>query len=493
MVLSPHDNDARLLAVAAKRLAQLQLQQCFDAVSMESRPTPAQDTVLREFGTVTIQYIVAGNQGGKGATCARQFTWAMTDTHPHWKRPAEWGVEPLLCIVAGQTGKIIEHSILPKLTSLLPDGSYKVVRIGNITQELQLDNGNKFIFQSMENPNEARKRLQAYVAHFFWGDEQPPTIEIMTELEMRIRSKGGFGMYSFTPLVENIQMQRKVDDAVAPFGRKYMFSTLDNPLYQDPKRREELLAAMSHLPESVRNTRLYGAWSPSQSAVYHFDWQIACRPLPDNYQRSWRHVEAVDPALKSALGLGIWAEDPHTGHWYLAHSEEISGIQEPEALVRAVQVRTSPYNIIRRISDPHEVWYIQTAARLGIRYIGVHDKNRRKGELIKQAQQKLGVSVFIPSHNTEMIDQIVGCKWADSDQDRIVNASSKHLCDQWHYFCDNIPRWEPLQQAGNWETQLYQANERRKKMEHDRAEALARKNRPVSNRKPSRIRRRGWV
>lgn len=491
--MTTRDNSEDIkLAVALKKLSQLRLQECFDGYALESRPTEAQDAVLREFGTVTIQYIIAGNQGGKGATCARQYTWAMTDTHPYWKRPPEWNSEPLLCIVAGQTGKIIEHSILPKLTSLLPDGSYKIVRIGNITQELQLSNGNKFIMQSLENPNEARKRLQAYVAHFFWGDEQPPTIEIMTELEMRIRSKGGFGMYSFTPLVENIEMQRKVDAAIPPFSKKYTFSTLDNPLYTDPRKREALLKDMEHLPESVRRTRLYGDWSPSSSSVYRFDWDSACRPLPDNYSMSWRHLESVDPALKSALGLTVWAEDPQTGHWYLAHSEEISGIFEPEALVRAVQSRTRHYNIVRRVSDPHEVWYMSTAGRLGLKYIGVHSKNNRKGELIKQAQQFLGSRMFIPPHNSAFIEQLVGCKWASSEQDRIVSASSKHLMDSWHYAADNLPKWEPLQQLGSWDQQLYQANERRKLLESQKAEAAQRRNRPVTRSKPAQIRRRRW-
>lgn len=401
-------------------------------------------------------------------------------------------MEPRLVLVAARTGKQIEESLLPKIRSYLDPGTYKEIRIGNIIQRLEMDNGNRIVFQSLENPHVARERLQSYVAHLAWIDEMPPTDEIIDEILRRLQARSGLLLGSLTPLVENLRIQRRIDGAVAPHGRKYQFSMLDNPIYADPAKRAKIIEELSHLPEAVRNTRLYGSWSPSSYAVYSFDYVTACRTLPEHYTRSWRHVEAVDPALKSALGLGIWAEDPATGHWYLAHSEEISGIHEPEALVRAVQARTATYNIVRRVSDPHEVWYIQTAGRLGIKYIGVHDKNRRKGELIKQAQGLLGVRVFIPPHNTEFIDQVMGCKWADSDHDRIVNASSKHMCDQWHYFCDNIPRWEPLQQLGGWQQQLYIANERRKEQEHKRAEAVQKRNQPLPNRKPARIRRRGW-
>lgn len=497
MVLSSNDTEARLLAAAMRRMEAITRAECFDPIHPDSRPTPAQQEVINEFGAIPAQWIIAGNQSGKSQTCARLVSWFLTDAHPTWKQPDTWGNEARLVIVAARTGKQIEESLLPKIRSYLDPGTYKEIRIGNIIQRLEIESGkgqgNRIVFQSLENPHVARERLQSYVAHLVWLDEMAPTDEIIAELFRSVQARGGLFLASFTPLVENITIQRRVDASALPHSKKYQFAMLDNPLYRDPNKREKILLELSHLPESVRNTRLYGNWSPSSFAVYHFDYLTACKTLPENYSRSWRHVEAADPALKSALGLGIWAEDPQTGHWYLAHSEEISGIHEPEALVRAVQARTASYNIIRRISDPHEVWYIQTAARLGIKYIGVHDKNRRKGQLIKRAQDKLGVTVFIPPHNTEFIDQVIGCKWADSDHDRIVNASSKHLCDQWHYFCDNIPRWEPLQQLGSWDQQLYIANERRKEAEQKRAEA-ANKRLPHSyGKRPVKIRRRGWI
>lgn len=493
MILSPNDNEARLLAAAMRRMEAITRAECFDPIRPDSRPTAAQQEVINEFGFIPVQWIVAGNQSGKSQVCARLVAWFLTDSHPTWKHPVAWGMEPRLVLVAARTGKQIEESLLPKIRSYLDPGTYKEIRIGNIIQRLEMDNGNRIVFQSLENPHVARERLQSYVAHLAWIDEMPPTDEIIDEILRRLQARSGLLLGSLTPLVENQRIQRRIDASIAPHGRKYQFSMLDNPIYADPAKRAKIVDELSHLPEAVRNTRLYGNWSPSTHAVYHFDYMTACRTLPDGYQKSWRHVESVDPALKSALGLGVWAEDPANGYWYLVHSEEITGIQEPEALVKCVAARVSQYNVIRRVSDPHEVWYISTAARLGIRYIGVYKKNERKGELIKQAQTKLGTQVFIPPHNTEFIDQMVGCKWADSEQDRIINASSKHMMDQWHYFCDNIPKWEPTLQLGGWQQHLYVANERRKELEHKKVEQAKQRNRSPIRNKPTRIRRSRWI
>jgi hypothetical protein len=311
----------------------------------------------------------------------------------------------------------------------------------------------------------ARERIQSYVAHLAWIDEQAPTVDIIDELLRRLQARGGYFLASFTPLVEDVNIQRMVDGSTLPYSKKYTFAMLDNPLYSDPAKRGKILLEMSLLPEAVRNTRLYGTWSSSDTAVYHFQYTQMVRPLPADYRHSWRHVVAVDPALRSALGLTVWGEEPLTGHWYLVHSEEIRGIQDPIDLEATVDRKTLQYNITRRVSDPHEVWYMEVARRAGRSHMGVYKKNERKGELIKQLQSALGVRLFIAPHNTEFIDQLVGCRWADADRERIINASSKHLLDSAQYFCDNIPKYEKVLESRHWESQLRAMNDIRKQQE----------------------------
>lgn len=455
------NNNQKVVAAAIRRLELLNKNEAFDPVNPESRPTAAQKDVIEEFGRIRTQWIVAATQSGKSQTCSRLVSWVLTDTHPNWKRPAHWGDEALLILVAGRTGKQIEESLLPKLESYLVPGTYKVVRIGNIAQRLEHENGNRIVFQSLENPGVARERIQSYVAHLAWVDEMPPSSAIIDELQRRVQARNGYFMGSFTPLVVNEDIRRMVDSAVPPFAKKYIFKMFDNPLYADPVRQQEILTSMSSLPESVRNTRLYGDWSQADNNVYYFEYDKMVE-FPEDYSPMWRHVESVDPASSSSLGLTIWAENPSTGVWYCVHAEYIKGLFAPTAIIEAVRDRTKNKNIMRRISDPHESWYIHQAALMGLHYIGAR-KDDRKQELIKNLQERLSNRTVRLSPTCEhLISELQECRWSDRADNKIVNSSSYHLLDSAQYFIDNIPVAEKKIEGKNFQDWLWKANEVRK-------------------------------
>lgn len=454
----------KLMAAAIRRLDLLERREAFDPVNRSSRPTSKQQEVFDDFGKIPQQWIKAGNQSGKSQTCARLVTWFVTDSHPTWKRPETWGDEPLLVIIAGRTGKQIEDSLLPKLKSYLEAGSFKEVRIGNIIQRLELDNGNRIIFQSLENPSVARERLMSYVAHLTWCDELPPTLALVRELLVRVQARNGFSLFSFTPTVVNTEIQHFVDNLRLPEGKIYQFLMLDNPLYSDPVRKAELLKRYLHLPQHVQEAIFKGEWMSADDQVYYFNHDTMV-VKPEGYSPLWRHVESVDPALKSALGLTVWAEDPATSIWYCVMAEYVKGIYVPTELVARVREMVKPFNIVRRISDPHEVWYIQTAGSMGLNYMGVHKKNERKSELIKQLQEKLGTQLRLAPHTTDLQAEFQSCRWSDRADGKIVNASSFHLLDSAQYFADNIPRAEKKIIASSHDEWLWKANEQRKASE----------------------------
>lgn len=452
----------KFLLAAMEKLEKLRRQEAFDPVSPDSLPTPAQKEVIDDFGSVRIQLIRAGTQSGKSQTCSRLVTWVLTDTHPRWKRPSEWGSEPLLAIVAGRTGKQIEESLLPKIRSYLEPGTYKEIRIGNIIQRLELDNGNRIVFQSLENPNMARERIQSYVAHLAWIDELPPTVEVMDELLRRVQARNGYFLASFTPLVRNVQVQKFVDNLQEPLAKTYRFRMLDNPLYSDIKRQTEILSSLSHLPEHVINSRLYGEWMSDDNTVFYFDYSSMVQ-MPQGYSPLWRHVESVDPAIKSALGYTLWGEDPATGVWYCVKAEYVKGVYVPTELVNTVAKMSAGYNVVRRISDPHESWYIHTAASMGIIYTGVYDKNSRKGQLIKNLQEGLGRELRIAPTCDLLIDELTSARWSDTRDGKIASGSDYHLLDSAQYFFDTKPKREAAPQTGtNWQSWLYTENEKRK-------------------------------
>lgn len=459
----------KFLLAAMEKLEKLRRQEAFDPVNPDSKPTPAQQQVIDEFGMAHIQLIRAGTQSGKSQTCARLLTWMLTDTHPKWKKPAVWGNEALLALVAGRTGRQIEESLLPKIRSYLEPGTFKEVRIGNIIQRLELDNGNRIVFQSLENPNMARERIQSYVAHIAWIDELPPTVDVMDELLRRVQARNGYFLASFTPLVRNVQVQKFVDNLTEPLAKTYRFKMLDNPLYNDPVRQQEILSSLSHLPEHVRNSRLYGEWMSDDNAVFYFDYPTMVG-MPPDYSPLWRHVESVDPAIKSALGYTLWAEEPSTGVWYCVKAEYVKGVYVPTELVNTVAKMSAGYNIVRRVSDPHESWYIHTAASMGISYSGVYDKNSRKAELIKNFQEGLGGQLRIAPTADKLIEEITSARWSDTRDGKIASGSDYHLLDSSQYFHDVKPKKETAPQVGlSWQGALYQSHVQRKKLEEEKA------------------------
>ena len=452
--------DKHLLA-ALERLEKLQRQESFDPINPASRPTAAQQQVIDDVNTYKIQIVRAGNQSGKSAVSARILSWFLTETHPTWKRPVEWGSEPLLALVAGRTGRQIEESLLPKIRSYLDPGTYKEVRVGNIIQKIELNNGNRIVFQSLENPSMARERIQSYVAHFVWIDELPPTVDILNELMVRIQARNGHLLASFTPLVRNIKVQKFVDALVEPVAKTYRFKMLDNPLYANSERKAEILASMAHLPEHIRNSRLYGDWMSDDNAVYYFNHETMVEQ-PQGYSPMWRHVESVDPASSSALGYTLWAENPYTGVWYCIKAEYIKGIFVPTEIVEAVRRLSQNVNIIRRVSDT-EPWYVHQAAKMGISYSCVYKKVDRKLEMIKAFQEALGAKIKIAPHCEAIIEEITGARWSDTREGKIASGSDMHLGDSAMYFVDCMPKREaPVAVNSSWQQQLYDAHIKRK-------------------------------
>lgn len=472
------DDKQKLVVAAIRRLEGITRLEAFDPVDPTSRPTSAQAQVIEDFGTVKTQWIVAANQSGKSQTCCRLVSWMISDTHPTWKRPSHWGAEPLLLLICGRTGKQLEESIWPKIRSYLDPGTYKEIRLGNILQRVEIlsgrGEGNRMVFQSLENPNVAAERIQSYVAHLVYIDEMPPTMKVLAEAMVRRNTRNGYFLGSFTPLVVNDQIRRMVDASDGQYSKKYVFRMFDNPAYSAVERQAEILASMAHLPEHIRRTRLYGDWSVNDDAVFYFDYDHMVH-VPVGYTPLWRHLESVDPALKSALGYTLWAENPDTGVWSCVRAKYITGIYVPTALVEAVREETGRVNCVRRVADPHEVWYIQTAASMGIHYQGVHRKTERKSELIKQFQEFLGTRMMLTELADLLATEMQECRWSDKAEGKIVNASSYHLLDSAQYAADSLPKAEKQIRSSSWQDWLYQANDKRKAKKDQAQEKAARK------------------
>lgn len=465
---------AEQLAIAAERYRKLALQDAFDPMDLQTRPTPAQLSVIQEFGKVPRQYIVAANQSGKTATALRIVTWFLTETHPYWKRPDAWRDEELKIIVCSRTGKQVED-ILGRIEGFLEKGSYKVVRLGNIPQRLEYRNGNHIIFQSLENPAVARERLQSYVAHLAWMDEQPPIISLIDELLMRLQSRGGYFLASFTPLVHSPAIRKLVDSCDGVTSKKYQFRMFDNPWYSDPIKQAEVLAAYAHLSETERNCRINGDWMEAESSVWHIDRGAMCE-VPEGYNPAWRHIEGADPAVSSKFGLTVWAENPGTGVWYCIRDDYIEGIAAPDDIVEEVKRRTSNINLFRRVCDPHESWYLGQAAKANMLYM-CPIKDGRKADLIKGLQLALSQGrVKIAPWCARLLDELEGAQWAETEGNpRIIGASKLHLADTAQYVVDCLPPMQKDSVQLPWHEALRRADAQIKEQRYNAPSRVGRR------------------
>lgn len=477
----------RLAAAAYRRLERMKMAECFDPLDLDSAPTDGQQEILDGIHSFKHRYIRAGNQTGKTQIGARETAWIFEENHPTWERPSEWGKEPLVLLVIGRVTKQVEEVLWRKIKGFLDLGQVKEVRSGGALQKvIHKENGNTIIFASHHAENEAREKLQAYVAHYVWIDEMPGSVSLIEELHRRVMARNGYFLATFTPKIKNDEIRKFVDGQQEPLAKTYRLKMLDNPLYKG--REDEILASLEGLTESYRNCILYGEWLRDSNSVYDFDSDKMVVPrLPEYYSPAWRHVEAVDPALKSKFGFVLLAEDPKTDLWYVVKADYITDIYIPREMVEEVSKRTSGYNIVRRVSDPHEVWYMNTATDMKVRpvYQGVYDKTSRKGELMKNLQTSLGTKLLIASWCTDLIDELNSMQWSETAANKIINSSSYHLVDSLQYGVDILPKPTLEKPPVSRDAHLRQMHEKRLNEKAKEAETPTKK----GNRKLYRIQR----
>lgn len=460
------NKEQRRIAIATKRLTQLNLSKSFDAAFPKSRPNPKQLAVLQDIDKIQYRYVVAGNQSGKSQLAARDLTWMLNNEHPWFERPEQWGSESLTILIAVQDLTLGSEMWYKKVKPFLKD-EWREERQGNSLKKCSNRvTGDTIYFVSHSDGSEKnRKHMQGYVAHYVWLDEMPSTHKILEELQRRVDAREGRFLATFTPKFKNDTIRRIIDASQAPVARKYQMSKLDNPIYAE--RLEEELQKLAGYPESERRTILYGEWSTGESAVYHFVYDDMTVPsLPDHYTKAWRHVVAVDPALRSKCGYTLWAEDPNSHVWYLIDDTYVEGsiTLDPETLFLTVRSRYQAYNVVRKITDSMP-FFQATATKHGETYMTPYNKNDyRKKELIKGLQTMLSSNrIKIGRWCTHFLDEIQSCQFRE-DSDKLINSSSYHTLDCAQYFCDAIPTpLDKMDYTQPWEVKLRLENDQYKK------------------------------
>jgi hypothetical protein len=451
----------RELAIALKRARTLQLRDCFDPFKPDSRPTKQQQAILMGMASVLYSWVLGGNQSGKSQLGGRIVSWFFQMTHPFIDIKTLWPGEPVVILVVGRLNNQVEELWDKKIKPFLSPSEWRENRQGGTLQYVvNPQNGNKIIFATHNNPVEAREKLQSYSAHLVWLDELTDHLGIIEELQRRVQAKRGRMLVTATPKIRAEAVKRFLETPT-PYSQIYKISMLDNPIYDD--RREEILSQIRSLPQSQQDTILYGEWYVGEQAVFSFDPQKHVEN-PPNYSALWPHVVSVDPAASGLMGLSLWAAPyENAPRWWCVGSEYVKGAA-PSDLVDLVESRISHCpNVIQRISDIHETWFIKEANKRKLFYKGVEKKRDRKKELIAQVNQALANGrIRLSNSCPDLIAELAAAQWSETVEDKIVNASSYHLSDTLQYFVDLMPAFKGTDARNlTFDHQLYLANKQR--------------------------------
>lgn len=442
MTVSQAEQRKRLeLANLQRELAQAR-RVAFDGANLASRPTPMQDSVLKD-ATTRVFWLVCANRSGKSQLGSRVVTWWFNNEHPYMERPAEWGDGPLQILVVGRVGEQITSELYEKkIKPFLMPGTYKEVRIGNELKRVEnKKNGNRIIFFSHHDAANAREKVQAFTANVVWLDEMPDDAGLISELLMRVLTTNGRLYATFTPLIRNEDIRRMVDQP-RDSARKVSLLILDNPVFKGREKEIESEIRANCASEDEFRARMYGEWYHGDTRVFAY-YSSRHRGIPENYDPSWRHIAVLDPAASGYAGLIIGAENPDTGKWVIVKAKYLQGSSAVE-LLATVEQEIVGVNIVAKWCDCNPAGFHKESSRQGKRWRPYTDKGDRKLELINKVNIWLGHDRFLVAPAAYRLeDEMAKCAWSDRNSDKIVNASSYHLLDCLRYLLDVVPEWRP--------------------------------------------------
>ena len=451
---SPKLSHAQAQALQA-RLDYLNRVQDFDAARPGSRPTGEQQEALDCICSYKIKnvFVTGGNRSGKSQLLRRLAAWFLAEPEEaQWKRRPEWQ-GPLTGLLISKSHKQLEGSIIDAIKPFFKgDPKFKIIRNGHYIERLEHKGTGNVIWTFVhENAGQCRERVQSFAAHMVLLDEFPAgphAAALLEEATARVTDHKGVFAAFFTPKSINPKVKQWVEGMKPPAGKKFSLSFLNNPGI-DQEAKDSRVAEIQALPEHMRSTILTGAWLNAEHTVYQLSDE-ALVPTQNYSPHMWRHVVSVDPGLASAQGVVVSAEDPRSGKWYVVYSEKQEKLSDADEAVEAVWclIQQHQWNVCQVTYDPAGTyWYRAARKHANMRRYKItapFNKNstERKEEMISNLQLALGVKLFVPPWNEDLVDEFNNCEWSDTTEGKIKKGQKFHLLDALRYFVDTMPKYE---------------------------------------------------
>ena len=315
--------------------------------------------------------------------------------------------------------------------------------------------------------------MQGITVHDVWLDELPDDWKLVEELQRRVDARRAQFCATFTPKKPNPEVRRIIDEGDPDIVTTYRFGMLDNPVYAN--RKEEQLKTLKGLSKAVQNCILYGDWLDGDEKVFLFNRENNVVDKIPGYDPTWPHVLSVDPAM-SVIGWSVACWSPLEGRWYVIRAEYLNADKSedsPKTLVNKIEKKVSKYNIVRRIYDCHETWWMTTAKQeYGLRYIPVR-KDKRKKELLVNLIKAVAERKFLfVGEMQDCYDELHRADWQPDKDHVIKNATKYHIIDSLQYLLDLLPKdVQTTKKDLTFDQELYMLHKEEKRLQQEVARA----------------------
>ena len=173
--------------------------------------------------TARERLFIAGNRSGKTRCASTEISYHLLGQYPHWWQGRRWN-EPIHCIAAGETKELMRDTICAEFfgavdlktgtnrlrlagTNLIPPDAIiqESVEYGQGVRcpvEVRIrykDSKTEYSQLSLRAYKQGREIFQGVARDIIWCDEEPP-MDVYDEALVRLMTKKGMSLVTFTPL-----------------------------------------------------------------------------------------------------------------------------------------------------------------------------------------------------------------------------------------------------------------------------------------------------
>lgn len=311
--------------------------------------------------------ICGANRIGKSTFGAVELCFHLIRNYPDWFSIERRFNRPIKAIVVGESNAFIEKVLEPKLKQYLPMKYIKRQKrvTGNYLSRIELKDGSVVDFLTKEQSDMS---FEGADWDFYWGDE-PQSKRKFDAIQRGLVDRRGFGVITFTPLIEPWMKEDLVDKADGKFIDVITATIRDNKfdIQGSPILTEESIKDWERtLSEDYAQTRIYGKFFHLQGTVYTELSDVHMQKFQYNYPDPV--ICILDPHDRQPHHV-IWAivtpdDDLYIHTEFTSHCtvDELaasikriekgifSGMTSPDGIEKEVK---RGYRVRRRLIDPN--------------------------------------------------------------------------------------------------------------------------------------------